>query len=253
MSTDNNTARTPGAPARRKRWHRALVIVAMPLLIAALLWTTQAAPAKEVVGAFRLRRPAVLQTTPPDPVRFLNELELVMPKPTVPLTVGDAVAQELMFQSHSLSERDALRTANALVEESSAVGYDPLLVLALIYVESDYNHFAISPVGAEGLMQIMPDTGEWMARQMGLERNQGHTFDPVLNVRLGTRYLAQLQRQFGGSLELALTAYNRGPSNTRYLLRRFGRLPDSVHEVYAGKVLKRYRDLRASYGALPLG
>ncbi len=227
--------------------------MAVPLVVAGLLWTTQAAPAKEVVGALKLHRPVALQTTPPDPVRFLNELELVMPRPTVNLTVGDAVAQELIRQSHTLSEQDALRTAQAVVEESVAVGYDPLLVLALIYVESYYDHFAVSPVGAEGLMQIMPPTGEFMAAQMGLERTQGHTFDPVLNVRLGTRYLAQLQRQFGGSVELALTAYNRGPSNTYYLLRQFGgHLPESVRDVYAGKVLRRYSELRAAYGALPV-
>ena len=251
MNTRKSRARRVPAP---RRWRRLFGVVAIPAVIGGLLWTTQAAPADEVVGAFKLRRPAVLQTTPPDPVRFLSELELVMPKPAVALTVGDAVAQELMRQSRTLSEQDALRTAQALVAEARSVGYDPLLVLALIYVESDYNHFAISPVGAEGLMQIMPDTGAWMARQMGLERDQGHTFDPVLNVKLGTRYLAQLQRQLGGSLELALTAYNRGPSNTLYLLRRFGgHLPESVHDVYAGKVLKRYYDLRALYGTLPLG
>ena len=249
---ENN--RMPPAPlgAHGKPRHRGLVLAAIPLLMVALLWTTQAAPAKEMAGALRLRRPAALLTTPADPVAFLSELDLVMPKPMALLTVGDAVAQELMLQSHSLSEQDALRTASVLVSESIAVGYDPLLVLALIYVESDYDHFATSPVGAEGLMQIMPETGEWMARQMGLERNQGHTFDPVLNVRLGTRYLAQLQHQFGGNLESALTAYNRGPNATFYILHQYGHLPDDIRDFYATKVLKRYHDLRAAYGSLPL-
>jgi soluble lytic murein transglycosylase len=252
MEEGHRNERSPaGAPHRN--WHRIFVLIAMPLLAFGLLWTTQAAPAKEVVGALRLRHPAVLQTTPSDPVHFLSQLELVMPKPVLPLSVGDAVAKELMSQSRTLSEQDALRTAQALVEESMAVGYDPLLVLALIYVESYYDHFAVSPVGAEGLMQIMPPTGEFMAAQMGLERTQGHTFDPVLNVRLGTRYLALLRRQFGGSVELALTAYNRGPSNTYFLLRQFGgHLPEAVRDVYAGKVLRRYGELRAAYGALPV-
>lgn len=250
MDYDTKSRRELHDPANRS--HRALVIVSVPVIIIALLWSTQAAPAKEMVGALRLHGPVDLKTPPPDPERFLSDLELVMPRPTVPLTVGDVVAAELLRKSRSLSEQDALRTAYALVQEATAVGYDPLLLLALIYVESDLDHFAISPVGAEGLMQIMPQTGQWMAAQMGLDRKQGHTFDPVLNVRLGTRYLAQLQRQFGGNLELALTAYNRGPNNTRFILRRFGHLPDSVRDVYAGKVLKRYKDLRASYGSLPL-
>lgn len=252
MENAEKDQRSP-ATAPHRNWHRVFVLVAMPLLAFGLLWTTQAAPAKEMVGALRLRHPAVLQTAPVDPVHFLAQLDLVMPKPVLPLSVGDAVAKELMSQSRTLSLQDALRTAQVLVEESVAVGYDPLLVLALIYVESYYDHFAISPVGAEGLMQIMPPTGEFMAAQMGLERTQGHTFDPVLNVRLGTRYLAQLQRQFGGNVELALTAYNRGPSNTYYLLRQFsGHLPESVRDVYATKVLRRYSELRATYGALPV-
>jgi soluble lytic murein transglycosylase-like protein len=251
-----NTIDTPSQPASRpvrRRGRSALVVLGAPLVVVGLLWTTQAAPAKTVVGKLRLHRPVATESTPADPVRFLQDLELVMPRPAVPLSVGDAVAQELIGQSRSLTEQDALRTAQAVVEEARAVGYDPLLVLALIYVESYYDHFAVSPVGAEGLMQIMPDTGEAVARQTGLERNLGHTFDPVLNVRLGTRYLAQLQRQFGGNLALALTAYNRGPANTYYLLKRFdGHLPYGVVDVYAGKVLRRYQGLRATYGALPL-
>lgn len=248
-----NTTSLACVSAKSGRKHRGLVVLALPLLVVALLWTTQAAPANGVVGALRLRRPAVLQTPPPDPVAFVAELEPVMPKPVALLTVGDAVAHELLLQSHSLSEADALRTASVLVSESLAVGYDPLMVLALIYVESYFDHFAISPVGAEGLMQIMPETGQWMAQQMGLERTLGHTFDPTLNVRLGTRYLAQLQRQFGGNLECALTAYNRGPAATSYILHHYdGHLPEDIRDAYSTKVLKRYHELRAAYGALPV-
>ncbi len=237
---------------KRKRSHRLAVLVGFVLTVAALLWTTQAAPARDVAGVFGLGRFDALQTPPPDPVRFFADLELVMPKPTVPLTVGDVIASELMRESRFLSERDVLRTAQVVVEESLAVGYDPLLVLALIYVESDCDRFATSPVGAEGLMQIMPETGEWMARRMGLERKDGHTFDPILNVRLGTRYLAELQRQFGGDLTLALTAYNRGPANTRFILERYGHLPEHVVEFYATKVIRRYQGLRGAYGSLPI-
>jgi hypothetical protein len=218
--------------------------------VAVILWSAQASPSKDVVGAWRLKKPSAVLGTPPDPQRFLDGLNLVMPKPVVPLTLEDAVAQELLLQSHSLSEVDALRTAQVLCDEALSVGYDPLLLLALIKVESGFDHFAVSPVGAEGLMQIMPTTGRFLADQNGFTRPDGHTFDPVLNVRLGTRYLAQLQHQFG-SLEVALTAYNRGPTNTRGLLRRFGHLPESVREVYAAKVMKRYEALRAAYGSLP--
>ena len=241
------------SPKDRRKAYRYLGWVAVIVVaVVALLWSTQAAPAKEVVGALRWHRFASMQTAPPDPERFLADIELVMPKPTIPLTVGDVIAQELLLQSKYLSQQDALRTAQTIVQEATAAGYDPLFVLAVIYVESDCDRFATSPVGAEGLMQIMPDTGEWMAREMGLERRDGHTFDPVLNVRLGTRYLAQLQRQFGGDVELALTAYNRGPANTQAILKRLGRLPETSLEDYSSRIIKRYRALHASYGSLPI-
>ena len=60
------------------------------------------------------------------------------------------------------------RTAQALCEEADELGYDPLMFLALIHVESNYNHLAISYVGAEGLMQLMPPTAEWTAERYGL-------------------------------------------------------------------------------------
>ena len=229
-----------------------LFATAGALLVVSLLWSTPASQAKHAVGALRLKKPAELLSTPPDPQRFAADLQLVMPRPVVPLTLADVVAQEVLTRAHSLSQADALRTAQVLCDEAKAAGYDPLLLLALIRVESAFDEYALSPVGAEGLMQLMPETGKWVAGNTGLERRDNTNFDPVLNVRLGTRYLAQLEQQFG-SIELALTAYNRGPTNTRLLLRRFGRIPDSVRDVYASKVLRHYRTLRDAYGSLPLG
>ena len=235
---------------RTGMWGRVRVAALLLVLLLAV-GTTPRALAEEVAGLFHRHAGPVL-TTPRDPVDFLDELSPAMPRPIVPLTREDAVALELLRYTRTLSQTDAMRTAQALCREGDALALDPLLLLAVIHIESYYDHLAISPKGAEGLMQLMPPTAEWMARRLELSWPDGHSFDPVLNVRLGAQYLAHLQRQFR-NLELSLTAYNRGPRATRYLLQQHGRLPEEIREFYATKVLDRYHKLRASYAALPTG
>jgi soluble lytic murein transglycosylase-like protein len=79
---------------------------------------------------------------------------------------------------------------------------DPLLVQSVIAVESNYNVHAVSPKGAEGLMQLMPPT----ARMLGV----ANTFDPEQNIEAGVRYLKYLQDLYKDDT-LALAAYNAGP------------------------------------------
>lgn len=97
------------------------------------------------------------------------------------------------------------------------------LVLALIRQESAFYYEAVSPVGARGLMQLMPATAEKVAK--GLKMNvtpAALTTDPGLNVRLGSAYLAEVLEDFNGSYILALAAYNAGPSRARKWMRDFG-------------------------------
>jgi soluble lytic murein transglycosylase-like protein len=82
-------------------------------------------------------------------------------------------------------------------------GVDPLLVHSVIQVESSYNQYAVSPVGAEGLMQLMPQT----ARMLGVN----NSFDAKENIEAGVKYLKSLQDQFKDD-RLALAAYNAGPN-----------------------------------------
>ncbi|MHB8876086.1 MAG: lytic transglycosylase domain-containing protein [Myxococcaceae bacterium] len=102
--------------------------------------------------------------------------------------------------------------AVAIAEESKGAGFDPLLILAVIDVESDFEDQAISPVGARGLMQIMPATLYFLAQKEGLRLSiEEVQADPALRVRLGVRYLKYLQGRFR-DLDMALMAYNAGPT-----------------------------------------
>jgi len=90
---------------------------------------------------------------------------------------------------------------------------DPELVAAVIRCESRFRADAVSPRGAIGLMQIMPETGAWIAQQLTIPRFEiDQLLEPDLNLRLGMWYLRSLLDRFGTHHD-ALTAYNAGPSN----------------------------------------
>ena len=135
---------------------------------------------------------------------------------------------------------DRRRVLAAIVREARRHGLDPLMVAAVIEIESRFDPFAISQAGAYGLMQLMPPTAQELfpgKRPFKI----AHLFNPVLNVELGTAYLAQLLRRFDGDLQRALIAYNAGPSVARALVR--GSKSHRRLQAYPRAVLAAYRDL----------
>ena len=102
--------------------------------------------------------------------------------------------------------------SNLLVAEAASQNVDPLLLLALVRQESSFEWHAESWAGAQGLMQVMPTTADWIALQLawkGYKRNLADR--PYVNVRFGTWYLARQLSTFQGDIVAALTAYNAGP------------------------------------------
>lgn len=97
--------------------------------------------------------------------------------------------------------------ASIISDAAASHGVDPRLVAAVARRESAFNPNAVSPVGASGLMQLMPDT----ARYLGVS----NVFDVRQNVFGGTKYLRTLLDTFEGDLDLALAAYNAGPGAVR--------------------------------------
>lgn len=110
---------------------------------------------------------------------------------------------------------------------------DPLLIKAVIRVESNFNRLAISRKGAMGLMQLMPETVA--------ELDILDPFNPRENIYGGTRYLRQLLDAFNENLRLSLAAYNAGPDRVQKL-GRIPRIPET--ERYVQKVLAIYERLQ---------
>ncbi|MGL4344702.1 MAG: lytic transglycosylase domain-containing protein [Cellulosilyticaceae bacterium] len=101
-----------------------------------------------------------------------------------------------------------------IASEAKAYGVDPLLIYAMIKVESGFDENALSRSGAKGLMQIMDGTGKWGAEECGLtEYTTNHLFNPRINIKIGVWYIARLINQYKGDIDTALTAYNAGSGN----------------------------------------
>lgn len=99
---------------------------------------------------------------------------------------------------------------------SDEYGVDPFFVMAVMREESWLDPEAVSRAGARGLLQIMPETGQDLARQSGLQDFQrGDLFDPAINIRLGVFYLRRLFDRLGNEPLLVLAAYNAGEKNAQ--------------------------------------
>lgn len=108
-------------------------------------------------------------------------------------------------------------------------GVDPQLVRAIAIAESDMNQDEISPVGAIGVMQLMPET----AAGLGVD-----PYDTTENIEGGTKYLRQMLDTFDGNVPLAVAAYNAGPG----AVKRYGGIPPySETRNYVGRVMDMYR------------
>lgn len=110
-------------------------------------------------------------------------------------------------------------------------GLDEALVTAVIKVESDFDHQAVSRKGAQGLMQLMPFT----ARDLGVR----DLFDPIQNLEGGVRHLRYLLDYFNGRLELALAAYNAG----RNAVLQYRGIPPYPETQQYVKLVLQYQDV----------
>ena len=121
-----------------------------------------------------------------------------------------------------------------IMQHATMHGIDPLLVKAVMKTESNFNPRAVSNKGAQGLMQLMPDTARFV--------NVTDPFDPEDNIKGGTRYLKYLDDIFAGNIELILAAYNAGPG--RVIEYNMNVPPYEETKTYVQRVKSYYYKLR---------
>lgn len=132
-------------------------------------------------------------------------------------------------------EAGALPYAALVAAAAVEHGLPEALLHALIRAESNYDPHAVSPKGAAGLMQLMPDT----ARELGV----ADVWDPAANIRGGARYLKRLLEMFDQDLSLAVAAYNAGPGA---VIGSGSAIPPFAEtQRYVPKVLEHYRRLQS--------
>lgn len=143
---------------------------------------------------------------------------------------------------------------NKYAEEYNA---DPVMIASIIKVESDFNTDAVSNMNAKGLMQILPDTGEWISERLEEDYHDDWLHDPDYNIKLGTFYYEYLYEHFG-TVELALSAYNGGMGNVEGWLSdpNHAFKGDNIEEIpftetrnYVKKVLDNYDNYQMFYGS----
>lgn len=124
---------------------------------------------------------------------------------------------------------------------ADVVGVDPRIFSRLIQKESNFKHNAVSPVGAAGAAQLMPETAEWLAKKYNIPLDQVKK-DPYTNMKVGARYLAELTDQFGGNYVKGIAAYNMGPGALQSYLNGKQNLPSETRNYVYGILKDLYPD-----------
>jgi soluble lytic murein transglycosylase-like protein len=166
-----------------------------------------------------------------------------------------SVPAEILFAYYPLTYGDEIRAC------ARATGLPAHLIAGIIRQESAFDPRATSPVGARGLMQLMPETAREMSRKVGVPYAPDRLYDPTNSVRLGAAYFRELMDDFHGNVELALASYNGGPNRIQRLWTKSGpnpRLDDFLETLnldesrnYVKRILvlaDSYRQLYPSLG-----
>jgi soluble lytic murein transglycosylase len=150
--------------------------------------------------------------------------------------VNEFVAQYAANALKGEWKTQSRRVAHAIIDSGLRHGFDPLLLLAVIENESRFDPTVVGTHGEIGLMQLKPDTAEWIAKKARIHWAGPQSLrDPVANIRLGAAYLSMLRSKFGFDKDLYLAAYNMGVTHLHRLLSGNGH-----PQIYPQKTIEHY-------------
>ncbi len=133
---------------------------------------------------------------------------------------------------------------------------DPAYVAAVVLAESSYRADAVSSANAQGLMQILPTTGEWLSGKFDEEYVEGCLFDPDTNLRYGCWYLGFLMRRYDGNMACASSAYHQGQGTVDKWLenpeysqdgKTLSAIPSDATKTYVDRILRYYEKYAELY------
>jgi soluble lytic murein transglycosylase-like protein len=202
----------------------------VPSMFAVLCACALSSSAQAEIYKYELANGEVLLTT--EPRKGLKLIEIIGDRPSKKPTSSSAASSSTAGHapkkaSGATPSKQAKYSAyDVFIDEAAAAyGLPVPFVKAVIRVESNFNSHAVSPVGAMGLMQLMPGT----AADLGVE----DAFDPRQNIFGGCKYLRMLTNKYNGDINMVLSAYNAGPGNVdKYSGIPFDATQDYVRDVY---------------------
>ncbi len=205
----------------------------------------------------RFEQDRLFRDAPSDPQRLVATAHALSgtDQASRSIALGRRAVQEVGPSAQNYRLMYPVLERETLIRSSKEHGLDPVLVASLIRQESNFNPVATSPVGARGLMQLMPAVGKNLARSSGIrEYTDESLYDAAINIRLGTRHLSGLLRRTS-QVERVLAAYNAGESRVARWIRKAGandpevfteRIPFVETRDYVRAIIRN----RAFYGHL---
>lgn len=168
------------------------------------------------------------------------------------LWLAFARAPEITVETYPVEYEEIIRACAA------DNGLDPAYPAAVIMAESSYRPEVVSSANAQGLMQLLPETGEWVAGKLGETYEEGCLFDPETNIRYGCWFLGWLMRRYDGDMTCASSAYHQGHGTVDKWLAdpaysadgaTLAVIPSNATDTYVKRVLKYYERYTELYAA----
>ena len=167
------------------------------------------------------------------------------------------VGGKMIYERLEGKERYQLEYQDIIEKNAKEYRLDPYFVAAVINTESGFNKDAVSDAGALGLMQIMPETGQWIAGKFSMDSFQDkQLFDPEINIEFGCWYLHFLEEMFGGNRQLIAAGYNAGHNRVTTWLSdptisanglNLDHIPIAETDQYVQKIEKAYQKYKELY------